>query len=139
MSDLKGTKSRNFELPLNFCLQNIVSVIHPQLQHIEHLPYVCQFLVYPLLLQLSRSCISEVRDERNQTCTRSISRAPVLLVLAHVPRIVGTLPEVFRLKSPPPPAPDAIFADTDVERLWGGRFPPGRYPDKTTTVKIYGD
>lgn len=48
------------------------------------------------------------------------------------PRIAGTLPELFRLKRPPPPVPDAILETTDVATLVGGRFPPGRYPDKTT-------
>jgi hypothetical protein len=65
------------------------------------------------------------------TLYKAYKHSSAMYVVAHVPRMVGTLPEVFRLKSPPPPAPDDIFADTVDERLCGGFFPPGRYPDKT--------
>lgn len=45
-----------------------------------------------------------------------------------VPRMVGTLPELFRLNRLPPPDPEAILCDG--AKPCGGRFPLGWRPAK---------
>ena len=101
---------------------------------IVYLPYVCQFLVDPLLFQLTGASISQVCNKRHESCARLVSRRPwSWCVEPRIPRIVGTLPVWSRLNSPPP-ALAAILEVTEAAMLVvveevvvvGGRFPPGR-------------
>jgi hypothetical protein len=48
--------------------------------------------------------------------------------------MVGTLPDWFRLKRPPP----ALEAILDMSGSVGGRFPPGRKPDNVSVGRVEG-